>query len=145
MPSAVFDATVLVSAFLTNRGVSAQLLTHAATGAFDLYLSDAIIAETRDVLLHREHLRKRFVYTDPDVEEFCLLLRVFARSVPDEPSVRVSRDPNDDYVIATAIAAGTVYIVTRDKDLLTLKTYQDVQMIRPEEFSAVVRQQTQQS
>ena len=110
-----------------------------------MYLSDAIIAETRDVLHHREHLRKRFVYTDQEVEEFCLLLRLLARSVPDKPSVRVSRDPNDDYVIATAIAAGAVYLVTRDKDLLTLKAYQDVQMIRPEEFSAVVRQQIQQS
>jgi predicted nucleic acid-binding protein len=54
MRSAVFDATVLVSAFLTNHGVSAQLLADVVAGAFELYLSDAIIAETRDVLLHRE-------------------------------------------------------------------------------------------
>ena len=58
MLKAVFDATILVSAFLTKPGVSAQLLAHAVAGAFDLYLSDAIIEETRDVLLHREHLRK---------------------------------------------------------------------------------------
>jgi len=57
----------------------------------------------------------------------------------------VSRDPNDDYVIATAIAASVAYLVTKDKDLLTLKTYRGVQMIRPEEFSAVVRQQNQKS
>ena len=116
MPSAVFDATILVSAFLTKRGVSAQLLTHAATGAFDLYLSDAIIAETHDVLCHREHLRKRFVYTEQDVEEFCLLLRAFARAVTDVPILQASRDPNDDYVIATAVAADVAYVVTRDKD-----------------------------
>jgi putative PIN family toxin of toxin-antitoxin system len=139
MRKAVFDTTTLVSAFLTNQGVSAQLLTHAVAGAFELYLSDAIIEETRDVLLHREHLRKRFVYSDKEVEEFCLLLRAFARPVPDLPAIRVSRDPNDDYVIATAIAAGASYIVTRDKDLLTLKTYQAAHMIGPEEFIALVR------
>jgi len=142
MRKAVFDATILVSAFLTNQGVSSQLLAHAVTGAFELYLSDAIIEETREVLLHRVHLRKRFVYTDQDVEEFCLLLRAFTRAVAAIPALHVSRDPNDDYVIATAVAAGVSFVVTRDKDLLTLKAYQAVQMIRPEEFIALGRQQT---
>ena len=54
--------------------------------------------------------------------------------------MRASRDPNDDYVIATAAAAGASYIVTRDKDLLTLKIYHGVEMIRPEEFIALGRQ-----
>ena len=116
MHSAVFDATILVSAFLTKRGISAELLANTVAGAFDLYLSDAIIEETREVLLHREHLRKRFVYTEQDVEEFCLLLRAFARAVTDVPIVQPSRDPNDDYVIATAVAADVAYVVTRDKD-----------------------------
>jgi putative PIN family toxin of toxin-antitoxin system len=142
MPNAVFDATILVSAFLTKQGVSTQLLTHAVAGAFDLYLSDAIIAETRDVLFHRAHLRKRFIYTDQDVEEYGLLLRASARPVTEVPSLQVSRDPADDYVVATAVAAGVSYVVTRDKDLLTLKTYQAIHMIRPEEFIALVRQQT---
>ena len=145
MPSAVFDATILVSAFLTKGGLSAQLLARAVAGAFELYASEAIIAETREVLLHRAHLRNRFVYTDQDVDEFCLLLRGFARPVSDLPAVRVSRDPNDDYVLATAVAAGVSHIVTRDKDLLTLKTYQAVQMIRPEEFMALIRQLTPRS
>src|SRR5262249_23630886 len=106
---------------------------------------EAIIAETREVLLHRAHLRNRFVYTDQDVDEFCLLLRGFARPVSDLPAVRVSRDPNDDYVLATAVAAGVSHIVSRDKNLLTLKTYQAVQMIRPEEFMALIRQLTPRS
>ena len=89
MRSAVFDATILVSAFLTNRGVSAELLTHAAAGAFDLYVSDAILAETRDVLLQREHLRKRFVYTDQEVAEYCLLLRVLWRTCPRSRSAEI--------------------------------------------------------
>ena len=76
-----------------------------------------------------------------DVEEYCLLLRLFARPVADLPTLQVSRDPADDYVIATAIAAGVSYLVTRDKDLLTLKSYQTVHMIRPEEFIAAIRQQ----
>jgi len=68
MPRAVVDATILVRAFLTKQGVSAQLLHHTVAGAFDCYVSDTIIEETRDVLVHRQHLRQRLVYPDHEVE-----------------------------------------------------------------------------
>ena len=142
MPNAVLDSTALVSAFLTKKGVSAQLLDHAVKGAFDLYLSQGILDETRNVLLNRKHLRERFVYSDQDVEEFCTLLRAFARIVTDLPSIQASRDPSDDMVIACAQGASAPYIVTRDKDLLVLKTYQGITMIRPEEFIHLVRKQS---
>jgi putative PIN family toxin of toxin-antitoxin system len=141
MPNAVFDSTTLVSAFLTKNGVSSQILNQAVAGVFDLYLSDSIIEETRAVLLNRTRLRQRFTYTDQDVEEYSVLLRAFARRVIDLPNVQVCRDPNDDMVIACALAANVPYLVTRDKDLLTLKAHQGVQMIKPEEFIHVLRKQ----
>jgi predicted nucleic acid-binding protein len=64
MPKAVFDSTILVSAFLAPRGISQALLKHAVRGAFELYLSEAILEETQEVLLTREHLRRHYVYTD---------------------------------------------------------------------------------
>jgi uncharacterized protein len=140
MPNAVLDSTTLVSAFLTPQGVSRQLLNQAVAGAFDVFLSEAILEETREVLLTRAHLRARFVYTDQEVEEFCALLRAFARMVSDPPALKASRDPNDDMVLACALAAGVAYLVTRDKDLLTLKTYQGVEMVRPEEFMGLLRE-----
>lgn len=139
MLNAVLDSTVLVSAFLTKKGVSAQLLDQAVQGAFDLWLSGPLIEETRKVLLTREHLRKRFVYTDQEVEEFYSLLQAFARIATNLPSLHVCRDPNDDMVIACALAARSSYLVTRDKDLLTLKDYQGVHILPPEEFIQIVR------
>ena len=144
MLNAVLDSTVLVSAFLRKQGVAAQLLDFAVKGAFAFYLAPAIIEETCDVLFHRKHLRSNFSYTDQDVEEYGALLRAFARPVTHLPAIQVCRDPNDDYVIATALAASASHIVTRDKDLLDLKSHQDVQMIRPEEFIHLVRKQSPQ-
>jgi len=60
MLSAVFDSTILVSAFLTPHGLCDQLLSLARRGAFDLYLSDDILAETQEVLLERERIRQRY-------------------------------------------------------------------------------------
>jgi uncharacterized protein len=122
MPKVVFDSTTLVSAFLRKGGVTGKLLERAVQGEFELYLADAIIEETQQVLLNREHLRLHFSYTNIEVEEYTSLLRAFARLVSNLPNVKVCRGPNDDYIIATAIAAGASYIVARDKDLLTLAT-----------------------
>ena len=36
------------------------------------------------------------------------------------PEVRVVRDPNDDMIVACAMAAGADYLVTRDEDMLSL-------------------------
>jgi putative PIN family toxin of toxin-antitoxin system len=141
MLSAVLESTILVSAFLRKQGLAAQLLDYGVKGAFEFYFTQAIVEETCKVLLNREHLRLNFPYTNKEVEEYQTLLGTLARSVGTLPAVKVCRDPDDDYVIATALAARVQYIVTYDKDLLDLTSYQDVQMIRPEEFIRLVRQQ----
>ena len=95
------------------------------------------------MLLERERIRQRYAYTDEQAMRFCRSVRHSFHLVKDPPPVSgVVRDPNDDMVIACALAAGVSYLVTRDPDLLTLKTYQDVQMITPEEFIALVRKQS---
>jgi putative PIN family toxin of toxin-antitoxin system len=142
MPRAVLDSTVLVSAFLTKKGVAADLLNQAIRGAFELYLSDLLINETRQVLLEREHLRKRFTYSDEDVDEFAALLRAFARVVADLPAARGSRDPADDMVLASALAARAEHLVTRDKDLLVLRSYERIAITSPEDFLGLVRRRT---
>jgi predicted nucleic acid-binding protein len=43
-------------------------------------------------------------------------------------------------VIATAIRAQATYIVTRDNDLLSLQQYEDITIISPEAFIAIVRE-----
>lgn len=134
MHKVVFDSTTLVSAFLRKGGVTGALLTRAAEGACALYLADAIIDETEHVLLNREHLRLHFTYTNIDVDEYIRLLRTFAHRVSHLPEVKVYRDPNDDVIIATAVAAGASYLVARDNDLLSLATYQDVTILTPEAF-----------
>ena len=44
---------------------------------------------------------------------------------------RVSRDPKDDPVLASAAYAKADYLVTGDKDLLVLACYQDVPIVAP--------------
>jgi predicted nucleic acid-binding protein len=52
----------------------------------------------------------------------------------------VLRDPKDDMVIATALQAHVSYIVTRDDDLLSLRSYEGMTMITPEAFMGLLRE-----
>ena len=71
---------------------------------------------------------------------YCQALTRLGRIVADVPDIRgVVRDPNDDMIVACAVAAGADYIVTRDKDLLALGEYDGIAMIKPEAFLAILR------
>jgi len=142
MPSAVLDSTALISAFLAQRGVSNELLRHARAGAFSLFLSEEILNEALGVLLDEERRhRQRYHYPNEAAIHFLEGLRAFAHLVTDLPQVAVViRDPDDDMVIATAQRAQAAYIVTRDKDLLSLQQYEGITMITPEAFIAIVRE-----
>ena len=139
MPNVVLDATVLVSAFLTRGGVSDELLRHAREGAFLVFLSEAIFAEVEHTLAY-PRIRRRYPSTDEDVRAFCEGLRTATSLVTDLPdTTAVPRDPNDDMVIATARAARASYLITRDRDLLILQTYEDITILTPEAFMATLR------
>jgi uncharacterized protein len=142
MVKAVLDTTVLVSALLNPNpgGASNELLRFAKQGTFELYLSDDILEETAAVL-STQRLRERYAYADEDVVAYCHDLALIGTVVSDVPDLHgiVVRDPDDDMVVACALAADADYIVTRDKDLLSLEAYQEIEIIAPEAFLHVLR------
>jgi len=68
---------------------------------------------------------------------------IFANSiiVPIEPLPKpVCRDPDDDAILATAVAAGADLLVTGDKDLLVLSTFRGIPIVTPAECLARLRE-----
>ncbi len=144
MIRAVFDTNLLVSAFLTRDvlgGVSTDLLRFAEEGAIQLHLSPDIIAEALATLMSSDRLRARYGYTATMAVQFCDGLRTASTIVVDPPPIpgAAPRDPDDDKIIACAVAAGVEYLVTRDRDLLSIRSYSGVEIIAPEAFLRIVR------
>jgi putative PIN family toxin of toxin-antitoxin system len=139
---AVLDSTVLVSAFLAEKKLSAELLRFARRGAFIVCSSNSILAETQRVLLEYPRIRRRYEYKDQKVFDYIQGLHVLARLSTDLPAIRAVRDPEDDVVIATALASQASYVVTRDKDFLSLRTHEGITITAPEDFMALLRQRS---
>lgn len=105
------DTNVLVSGFAT-RGLSADVV-RLVLADHDLLTSDDVLAETRRVL--REKLGVP-AGTVSDIEK--LLRHHHVEPTPEAgPPVPV-RDPDDEPVLAAAIAARADVLVTGDNDLL---------------------------
>jgi putative PIN family toxin of toxin-antitoxin system len=120
VPRLVLDPGVYVSAAISGRGVPAQLLDLAIEGQAVLLISPLVVAELREVL-SREKFRRYITHVE--VEAFLEALTVLAEQVDDpvrESPVPISRDPDDDYLVALTEATGATFLVSGDRDLLDL-------------------------
>ena len=131
----VLDTNVLIAA-LGAQGVCRELLEHCVLRHV-LLSSDPILAELQ------EQLAEKLKFGAEEVEEAVHILRSQMQTVnPVEISHTVCRDPDDDIVLATALAAKADCIVTGDKDLLVLQRYEEVEILSPSEFAAFEARQS---
>jgi predicted nucleic acid-binding protein len=115
------------------------LVTAAGYGEFALLLPENVIEEVRVVVALRPHLAAR-VSRDV-VEALFRRLLEFAIPIPllELEPPQVSRDANDDYLIALGVMHAADFIVTRDKDLLDLGDVAGVRIVDPVTFLAFLR------
>lgn len=139
---AVLDSGILISAFLTPKGISADILRIARKELFQIYLCNEILVEVQRVLLKYPHIRDRYSYSNRQATIFCEGLKDAVNIVTKIPTIKaVVNDPNDDMVVACAVKARAHFIVSRDEDLLGLKKYKGIMIIAPEEFMEILRKE----
>jgi putative PIN family toxin of toxin-antitoxin system len=130
MIRAVYDCNVVMSGIGWN-GAARQCLKLVASRQVFLYVTDEVLAEYETVI--PESLAEEMPTIDPHPK--LAWIRNNCRRV--EPALlgkRRSRDSKDDIYLAAAIAASATWLVTYDKDLLTLGKPFGIQTIRPPEF-----------
>jgi hypothetical protein len=132
---AVLDVNVLISGALSARGPSAEILRSCRDGAFEMIVSELLIAELTRALAYPK-LRKRI----PAEKAAALISWVrghgtFVEDPPDPGPIR-SPDPDDDYLLALAISRRS-FLVTGDQHLLGLRD--DLPIVTPAEFRTKLR------
>ncbi|NUO81260.1 putative toxin-antitoxin system toxin component, PIN family [candidate division KSB1 bacterium] len=125
----VVDTNVFLGGVLWPKSVSGKILQLWKRNRLQLFLNDDIRFEYLDVL-------GRFVESN--------VLRRWQNwlAYPGKagivhthlPHYSELRDPTDNPFLATAVFAQAHYLISRDKDLLVLKKFHGVEIVKPEEF-----------
>lgn len=139
MVRAVFDTVVFVRCLLNPYGWWGRPVFDYAH-RYELVFSEPVLREILEVLRRPELSQKYRAVATRKVETILdLLASAEVVSVDAVPSI--SRDPKDDKFLATALAGGTEYIVSADRDLLDLGEYEGIKIVDAPTFLDVLKAQ----
>ena len=132
MTSVVLDTNVLVSANLRDSGLEALIVALALNRKVQLYVSEPIFQEYRQVLLY-----PRLKFVSREVERF--LARLKRTSIVVTPTHRVSASPDeaDNRFLECAEAASADYLVTGIKKHFP-KRWKTTQVVNARELLAEI-------
>jgi uncharacterized protein len=124
----VLDTNTLVSAFLW-KGVPANLLLILRSGKHTVYSSEILLSELKEVL-KRPKFQSQLVKVNQTpiriINGWLDLIEVVnVNTLPKQ----VSRDVDDDAVLACALASNADYIISGDNDLLVLKGFEGIPIL----------------
>ena len=118
------------------RGNPRRILDAARDGIIELYTSSVLIEELEDVL-RREKFARRLAAANVTVQDLVSGYSALSTVIEAEPIKPVIlADPDDDAVLACALAADAKVIVSGDSDLLDLKEHKEIRILTATEFLA---------
>ena len=126
------DTNVLVSAFAT-RGLCADVMRQVLA-EHELIIGEVVLRELRKALRVKLKLP---LATVTAIEELLRESEVIPR--PRTPSELEVRDPDDRWVLASAIAGRADVLVTGDRDLLEVAALSPIRIIDPRGFWTLLR------
>jgi uncharacterized protein len=128
----VIDTNILVSAALKPEGLQRTVLVLAMTRPARLYISQAILAEYREVLARREFKIRRGLR-----QQFLQLIKYRAQLVDPVRALQVTKDPDDNKFVECADAARTDYLVTGNQRHFP-RFWKKTKVITSREFISIV-------
>ena len=136
----VFDTNTALSALLWG-GTPERLLEAAEAGRIELASSAALLAELHGVMTREKFARqltKRGLTVADLFDGYAALVMMVT---PAAMTPVVTRDPDDDHVIACSLAAQADVIVSGDNDLLVLGDYRGIRIVNAREALVLIAQE----
>lgn len=135
----VADTNTIISGLLW-KGAPRSVLDAAHQGTFDLFTSAILLAELEDVL-NREKFTKRLEAAGLKPRDLVLGYAALANLVESANIPSLLEDPDDEAVLACAVAANAEIIVSGDSHLLNLRKYQNISILTATELLVSISKQ----
>ena len=137
MIRAVFDTNILVRAVIKPAGSVGPVLQRLRRREYSLLISRAILDELVEVL-NRPRLRRKYRLSEQVLRATIRLIVLRSELVRPDRQITACRDPGDDKFLEVALSGGAQVIVSDDEDLLILNPFEQVPIVPPERFLALL-------
>ncbi len=128
----VLDTNILISGLL-YLGKPKRLIDSALNGKIEVVSSPEMIDEFKEVIV-----RKKFRLNHAEQELMINFVIRLSRITLVKSKFKVVEDPDDDMVINTAYDGKASYIVSGDADLLKLKQFEGIRIIKASEMLELI-------
>lgn len=137
----LLDTNIFVSYLLPpprQVGTIDRIIEGFLSEAYILLIPDELLQELHRTLTTKPYFQRRV--TAEQAGAFIGVLRTLAEQLPAlaETIPAVTRDPQDDYLLAHALVARADYLVSGDNDLLSLGPIGGLTILRPVDFAALL-------
>lgn len=129
----VIDTNVIASAIFFG-GLPRELIEHLVKRELSAFASPEIINEYQETI---KELSYKYSKKTPIFPLNTIISSI--RLIDPVSDVQVCRDPDDDKFISCALDAKCVYIVSGDKDLLSIRKYKNIEILTVSEFLSKYR------
>lgn len=130
----VFDTNIYISAFVIPGGNAEKAYLKAIEGHFELCTSVAILTELAN------KLAVKFDWEEDRIEQLIKSISDLAFVLKTKPCLHVVSDEPDNRILECALKAKAEFIVTGDKHLLKLQSYENTEIIRLSSFITLLQQ-----
>ncbi len=139
MLKVVLDTNQFVSGAISKQGPSAMLLKAWREHAFILISSREILEEVGQALRYHR-IAKKYGLKEERIQSILALIEHEAVILPEIPHVDIIKDdPDDNKILACALAAEADYIVSGDKHLLNLGRHKKTAIFTVGEFLKILQ------
>ena len=128
----VFDTNIFISAFVIPGSQGEEAYLHAMKGNFNLFSSVAILTEMA------QKLREKFGWQEDKITRLLKAISKVATVIKTQPHLHLLADDPDNRILECAMAVKADFIVTGDKHLLSLKTFQNISIVKLSNFLEVL-------
>ena len=121
------DTNIIISSVFW-RGNPYEVVRKGILGEYQLVISAEILDEVVD------KLRNKFKFPEESIQELIDILMTYCHIVDVTSKFDVVRDKKDNKIVECAFDGKVNYIVTGDPDLLVLKKFKGIKIVKAKDF-----------
>jgi len=135
MVKVVIDTNVFIGILLKSNNCL-KIREAFLDDCIDIIISPEIISELITTL---KKPKFKNIFSHKDIKELLTLIKQDIEIKKSVGNLHICRDTKDNHILECAIAGRADFIVTGDKDLLSLKSFRGILIVNPADFLHILK------